>query len=112
MHINFTDILPIPKVRLIKKNQKPITFRVSGGNGQRKYVTRYDRLDLGVPVEVGHIAVPTSGSDTSRQVSLSVVPGGLYRVKVWIISGQQISLAPNETTYRANSSGMFCSIVN
>ena len=100
--------MPKPKIRLIKKKQKTITFRVSGGNGLTKYVTRYDRLDLGVPVEVGHLAVTTS----SGHVSLSVVPGGLYRVKVWIISGRNISSAPNETTYRANSSGMYCSIVN
>ena len=93
-------------MRSLKKNQKTINFTVSGGTGQRIYVTRYDRLDLGVPVEIGHIAV------TNRQVSLSVVPGGLYRVKIWIISGQHISLAPNEATYRAKSSGMYCSIVN
>ena len=83
-------------------------MKISGGTGQRIYVTRYDRLDLGVPVEVGHIAVHTS----SGHVSLSVVPGGLYRVKVWIISGQHISSTPNEATYRAKSSGMYCSIVN
>ena len=83
-------------------------MKISGGIGHnpRKYVTRYDRLDLGVPVEIGHIKV------VNNKVSLSVVPGGLYRVKVWIISGQNISSAPNETTYRAKSSGMYCSIVN
>ena len=95
-------------MRSLKKNQKTINFTASGGNGQRKYVTRYDRLDLGVPVEVGHVVVTTSGG----QVSLPVVPGGLYRVKVWIISGQNISSIPNEATYRAKSSGMYCSIVN
>ena len=102
----FTDTLPIPAITLLREEQETITFTVSGERG--KYVTRYDRLDLGVPVEVGHIAVTNS----SRQVSLSVVPGGLYRVKVWKISGQNISSAPIEATYRAKSSGMYCSIVN
>ena len=100
----FTDILPIPTINLLREEQENITFTVSGGRD--KYVTRYDRLDLGVPVEVGHV------EDSNKKVSLSVVPGGLYRVKVWKISGQNISSAPNETTYRAKSSGMYCSIVN
>ena len=103
---SLADNLPIPKMKSLRKEQKTINFTVSGGSG--KYVTRYDRLDLGVPVEVGHITVPTSGSE----VSLSVVSGGLYRVKVWIINGQQISSKPKEATYRAKSSGMYCSIVN
>ena len=102
----FTDTLPIPEITSLREEQENIAFTVSGRRD--KYVTRYDRLDLGVPVEVGHVVVTNS----SRQVSLSVVPGGLYRVKVWSISGQQISSAPNETTYRAKSSGMYCSIVN
>ena len=97
---------------MMRLGKKTLRMKISGGTGEHKYVTRYDRLDLGVPVKVGHIAVPTSGNGTSRQVSLPVVPGGLYRVKIWIISGQNISLAPNETTYRAKSSGMYCSIVN
>ena len=78
-------------------NQKAITFTPSGGRG--KYVTRYDRLDLGVPVEVGHVEGVTP--------SLAVVPGGLYSVKVWSINGQNISLVPREATYRAQSSGMY-----
>ena len=102
----FTDVLPIPTITLLREEQETINFTVSGRGD--KYVTRYDRLDLGVPVEVGHVVVNTSG----EQVSLSVVPGGLYRVKVWIINGQNISSKPNETTYRAKSSGMYCSIVN
>ena len=97
---------------MMRLGKKTLIINISGGTGQRKYVTRYDRLDLAVPVEVGYVAVLTSGSDTNKKVSLSVVPGGLYRVKVWIISGQHISSAPNETTYRAKSSGMYCSIVN
>ena len=100
----FTDVLPIPAINSLREEQENIAFTVSGGRG--KYVTRYDRLDLGVPVEVGHV------EDSNKKVSLSVVPGGLYRVKVWIISGQNISSAPNETTYRAKSSGMYCSIVS
>ena len=86
--------------------KKTLRIKISGGTGEHKYVTRYDRLDLGVPVEVGHV------EDSNKKVSLSVVSGGLYRVKVWIISGQHISSAPNEATYRAKSSGMYCSIVN
>ena len=48
----FTDTLPIPAITLSREEQETITFTVSGGSG--KYVTRYDCLDLGVPVEVGH----------------------------------------------------------
>ena len=103
MH-NFTETLPIPRMILLKRNLNSIKIKISGGTGARKYVTRYDRLDLGVPVEVGYIAVTSYG----RHISLSVVPGGLYRVKVWIISGQHISSKPNEATYRAKSSGMYC----
>ena len=102
----FTDTLPIPGMILLKRNLNSIKIKISGGTGARKYVTRYDRLDLGVPVEVGHVHVPVSSY--GRQISLSVVPGGLYMVKVWIISGQNISSAPNEITYRAQSSGMYC----
>ena len=98
----------IPSMSLKKRNQSSIKIKINGRTDQGKYVTRYDRLDLGVPVEVGHVAVTIS----SGHVFLPVVPGGLYRVKVWIISGQHISSAPNEATYRAKSSGMYCSIVN
>ena len=100
----FTDTLPIPAITFLREEQENITFTVCGSRG--KYVTRYDRLDLGVPVEVGHV------EDSNKKVSLSVVPGGLYRVKVWSINEQNIGLAPNEATYRAKSSGMYCSIVN
>ena len=99
---SLADTLKIPKMMSLIKDQETINFTVSRGSG--KYVTRYDRLDLGVPVEVGHLV--------GGQVSLSVVPGGLYRVKVWSINGQQISSKPKEATYRAKSSGMYCSIVN
>ena len=91
---------------MVPSGKKTLKMKMSGGTGEHKYVTRYDRLDLGVPVEVGHV------EDSNQQVSLSVVPGGLYRVKVWIIRGQHISSTPNEATYRAKSSGMYCSIVN
>ena len=101
------NVLPILTINSLGEEQENIAFTVSGRRG--KYVTRYDRLDLGVAVEVGHIAVTTR---TSRRVSLSVVPGGLYRVKVWSINEQNIGLATNEATYRAKSSGMYCSIVN
>ena len=91
----------------MREEQETINFKFTVSSGTGKYVTRYDRLDLGVPVEVGHVPVSSYGRS-----SLSVVPGGLYRVKVWIISGQHISSAPNEATYRAKSSGMYCRIVN
>ena len=107
VYIFYTDTLHIiPTITLLREEQETINFTVSGGTG--KYVTRYDRLDLGVPVEVGHVPVSSYG----RQISLSVVPGGQYRVMVWIISGQHICSAPNEATYRAKSSGMYCKIVN
>ena len=102
----FTDTLPIPGMMLLKRHLSSIKIKISGGTGSGKYVTRYDRLDLGVPVEVGH--VPVSSYGIHREVSLPVVPGGLYRVKVWIISGQHISSKPNEAIYRAKSSGMYC----
>ena len=93
---------------MVHLGKKTLRMKLSGGTGQGKYVTRYDRLDLEVPVEIGHRLV----EDSNQKVSLSVVPGGLYRVKVWIINEQHISSAPNEATYRAKSSGMYCSIVN
>ena len=82
--------------------QESILFEVSNNGRGGKCVIRYDRLDLEVPVEVGHVV-----SICNSQVSLSVEPGGLYRIKVWLINGQNISSAPNEATYRALSSGMY-----
>ena len=76
---------------MMRLGKKTLKMKFSGRTGQGKYVTSYDRLDLGVPVEVGHLV--------GGQVSLSVVPGGLYRVKVWSINGQQISSKPKEAIY-------------
>ena len=53
-----------PEITQVMINQRTVIFYLSGERG--KYVTRYDRLDLGVPVEVGHV--------TGVTPSLAVVP--------------------------------------
>ena len=63
-----------------------------------KFVTGYEHLDLGVPVEVGHVV-----KGSSSKVNLQVVTGGLYSVKVWTIHKQYISLVPKEEIYKTQS---------
>ena len=85
------DYLTKPAIK--GKTIKGDTISLSLGNSQRsKFITKYSRLDLGLTIEVGFIKGKTP--------TLSVVPGGFYKVQVWITQKPSISLA-REVTYKA-----------
>ena len=70
-------------------------------------VLRYNRLDLGVPVEIGYLIADKKRIFQIHNFRLSVVPGGLYSVQLWVIGEGYIGSVPKEALpeYRAKSDG-------
>ena len=75
--------------------------------GPLQLVLRYNRLDLGVPVEIGYLTADRQFIFRRHNFRLSVVPGGLYSVQLWVIGEGYIESVPKEALpeYRAKSDG-------
>ena len=70
-----------------------------------KFILQYDRLDLGMPFEIGHMANLESEQETT--FLLNVVPGATYKVKMWTLSEGYICSRPKEGTFVALTDSKF-----
>ena len=99
----YIDNMKTPEISEIFVSENSIYMQVENTDTRKKnlkLVTRFERLDLGIPFVVNYTL--------KKSMHQPVVAGGIYAVTIWAISEEYISLAPRVAIYRVPAKSEPC----
>ena len=94
--LHLTAVIPPPQLFGLQRIDSVATFVLGPATAERseRYISSFERTDLGVPLEVELEETQSSSTDgdtIDRHVS---APGAEYNVQIWSINGANFSSDP------------------
>ena len=91
-----TAVIPPPLLNGVTRNESAarITFGPATAGRSERYISSFERRDLGVPLEVELKETQSMGNVDDAVERNALAPGAVYGIKIWSINGASFSYDP------------------
>ena len=91
-----TAMIPPPLLNGVTRNESAarITFGPATAGRSERYISSFERRDLGVPLEVELKETQSMGNVDDAVERNALAPGAVYGIKIWSINGASFSYDP------------------
>ena len=91
-----TAVIPPPLFNGITRNESAarIAFGPATADRSERYISSFERRDLGIPLEVEFEKTQSMGTVGDAVERNALAPGAVYGIKIWSINGANFSYDP------------------